>query len=220
MNTPIADFLKSYAGSGMSRLHMPGHKGRGPMGCEAMDITEVAGADALYEADGIIAQSEANAAAIFGTRRTLYSTEGSSLCIRAMLYLAVSRRKTGRTPVVLAARNVHKSFVYAAALIGFDIVWIWPKGRSSICSCPVSAEELESVLRGLDEPPAAVYLTSPDYLGGMQDVRALAEVCHRHDTILTVDNAHGAYLHFCSPCCLFKFESACIKLIVFTFFRY
>ena len=27
MNTPIADFVKSYAESGISRLHMPGHKG-------------------------------------------------------------------------------------------------------------------------------------------------------------------------------------------------
>ena len=40
---------------------MPGHKGRGPLGCEELDITEIAGADELYEAEGIIAQSEANA---------------------------------------------------------------------------------------------------------------------------------------------------------------
>ena len=44
-----------------------------------------------------------------------------------------------------------------------------------------------------------MYVTSPDYLGGMQDVAALAEVCHRYGTLLAVDNAHGAYLRFLRP---------------------
>ena len=62
MTTPIADFVRAYAASGGVRLHMPGHKGRSFLGCEALDITEVAGADSLYEASGIIAESEENAA--------------------------------------------------------------------------------------------------------------------------------------------------------------
>ena len=44
---PIADFVRGYAASDVSRLHMPGHKGRGPLGCEALDLTEIAGADEL-----------------------------------------------------------------------------------------------------------------------------------------------------------------------------
>ena len=54
MNTPVADFVRAYAGSGVSRLHMPGHKGQPFLGCEALDITEVQGADALFEAEGIL----------------------------------------------------------------------------------------------------------------------------------------------------------------------
>ncbi|MCI6588556.1 MAG: amino acid decarboxylase, partial [Clostridiales bacterium] len=77
MNTPIADFVRRYAASGTARLHMPGHKGRAFLGCEALDITEIAGADSLYEAHGIIRESEENASALFGSARTLYSTEGS-----------------------------------------------------------------------------------------------------------------------------------------------
>ena len=84
MDTPICDFVKRYAQSGIARLHMPGHKGMGPLGFEQYDITEINGADSLYEADGIIAQSEANASQLFGCH-TFYSTEGSSQCIRAML---------------------------------------------------------------------------------------------------------------------------------------
>ena len=199
METPIYDFLRRYDGAGMARFHMPGHKGKTFLGCEHLDITEVKGADALYEADGIIAQSEANATTLFGSRRTCYSTEGSSQCIRAMMYLALTCRPTGVAPVIVAARNVHKAFVYAAALLNFEVVWLWPEESCSLCACPVSPEGLEKTLASLPAPPTAVYLTSPDYLGGMADIAALAEVCHRHGTLLAVDNAHGAYLRFLSP---------------------
>ncbi len=65
MTTPIAEFLRGYQREGMSRFHMPGHKGEGPLGCENWDLTEIEGADSLYEASGIIAESEKNAAALF-----------------------------------------------------------------------------------------------------------------------------------------------------------
>ena len=87
ITTPVADFVKIYAESNVTRLHMPGHKGKSFLGCESWDITEINGADSLYEADGIIAESEKNAAKLFGSKATLFSTEGSSQCIRAMLYL-------------------------------------------------------------------------------------------------------------------------------------
>lgn len=200
MNTPVADFVRAYASSGISRLHMPGHKGNSFLGCEALDITEIAGADALYEAEGILAESEQNAAGLFGSGRTLFSTEGSSHCIKAMLYLAVTGRPAGSRPLVLAARNVHKAFLYAAALLDFEIQWLWPEGESrSLCSCPVTPQALERALASLPAPPAAVYVTSPDYLGGRMDIGALALVCRRYGTILAVDNAHGAYLHFLTP---------------------
>ncbi|MDO5300710.1 MAG: amino acid decarboxylase, partial [Clostridia bacterium] len=168
------------------------------LGCEALDITEIAGADSLYEASGILGESERNASRLFGSRRTLFSTEGSSQCIRAMLYLALTNRPCGARPVVVAARNVHKAFIYAAALLDFEIVWLWPPHRTSLCACEVTPDALARTLDSLPEPPAAVYLTSPDYLGGQADIASLADICHGRDTILAVDNAHGAYLHFLS----------------------
>lgn len=196
MNTPVADFIQRYAKAGTARLHMPGHKGRCFLGCEPWDITEVHGADALYEAEGILAESEQNAAALFGSQRTCYSTEGSSQCIRAMLYLAVA---ASGSRTVVAARNVHRAFVSAAALLDLEIRWIWPEEIRSLCGCPISPAQLEETLHSLPEPPAAVYLTSPDYLGGMAEIPALAQVCHQHGTLLLVDNAHGAYLRFLEP---------------------
>ena len=199
MNTPIADFVRRYAASGTARLHMPGHKGRAFLGCEALDITEIAGADSLYEADGIIRESEENTSRLFGSARTLYSTEGSSQCIRAMLFLCLTCRAPGVRPAVVAARNVHKAFVFAAALLDIEVVWLWPESMTSLCACEVTPQRLERTLSAMDAPPAAVYITSPDYLGGQADVAALAKVCHAHGTVLAVDNAHGAYLRFLSP---------------------
>ena len=200
MNTPIADFVRGYAEKNVSRLHMPGHKGKSFLGCEQLDITEIAGADSLYEADGIIAESEANAASLFGTGRTVYSTEGSSQCIRAMLYLAISNRKSQTKPVIVAARNVHKAFVYAASLLDFEIVWLMPEEDiHSVCSCQISPDNLQKTLEELDAIPAAVYVTCPDYLGGQLDIKEIANICHQYGTILAVDNAHGAYQHFIEP---------------------
>lgn len=192
MKTPVCDFVAAYGQSGAARLHMPGHKGKGPLGCEGRDITEIAGADSLYEAGGVIAQSEQNAAALFGAKATFYSAGGSSQCIGAMLCLALQKSKSR---VVLAARNAHKSFLHAAGLLDADVRWLWPRPYS-LLACPVAPEMLENALAALPEAPAAVYITSPDYLGNVQPVAALAKVCHAHDAPLLVDNAHGAYLHF------------------------
>lgn len=202
MTTPIVDFVRRYAQSGTSRLHMPGHKGQSFLGFEPWDITEIKGADELYGADGIIAQSEANATRLFGTVHTYYSTEGSSQCIRAMLCLALQAAPAaGQRPVLLAARNAHKALLYAAALLDFDIQWLWPapQDAGALCSCPVSAAKLTGALQGLAQQgkkPFGVYITSPDYLGGVQDIAALTEVCKDFGVPLLVDNAHGAYLRF------------------------
>ena len=189
MDTPIVDFVRQYGEEGLLRLHMPGHKGSLRLGVEPLDITEVHGADSLYEAEGIIAKSEGNASALFGCP-TFYSTEGSSQCIRAMLHLATM----GKSRVVAAARNVHKTFLSAAALLDLQVEWLYPQEQESYLSCVLEPEAVERLLR--QKSVDALYVTSPDYLGNVADIAALAEVCHRYGTLLLVDNAHGAYLKF------------------------
>ena len=191
MKTPICDFVNAYGDSGAVRLHMPGHKGVNRLGWEHRDITEIGGADVLYHADGIIRESEDNAAALFGAARTVYSTEGSSLCIRGMLYLAM--QATGKR-TFLAGRNAHSTFVTACALLDAEVDWLW--GGDTLTACPVTPEIVEKALGQADAKPAAVYITSPDYLGNTLDIAAIAQVCHRHGILLLVDNAHGAYLRF------------------------
>ena len=198
MRTPIFDFVNSYAKKDTARLHMPGHKGVSFLGCEKMDITEIRGADELYDAEGIIAESERNAESLFGFGKTVYGTEGSSQCIRAMLFLALQgAERNGDRPVVLAARNAHKAFLYSCALLDVDAEWLMPaEGDGSLCTCPITAEQVERKLAEMQQKPFAVYLTAPDYLGYSPDIRAIAEVCKKAEIPLLVDHAHGAYLKF------------------------
>ncbi len=203
MDTPIYDFVQQYRAQSAMRLHMPGHKGQGLLGCEGLDITEIEGADNLFAPceGGIIAQSEENARSLFGTAQTHYSAAGASACIGAMLYLAKLTAPTGRQGV-FAARNAHKAFVQACALLRIAPHWLYAKAEDAqgLCGCVITPEALEEALCAAQTHPKtlpiAVYITSPDYLGTLADVAALAAVCARYDTPLLVDNAHGAYLKF------------------------
>lgn len=213
MTTPIYDFVQNYVKADFSRFHMPGHKGRGFMGFEKYDITEIDGADVLYgnyshdicgqgcvgSSCGIIRESENNASAVFRTSETFYSTEGSSLAIKAMIG-AVSvisgAANKNRRAFILAARNVHKSFIYACAIFDIDVAWMYPDNFTHLCSCVVSPKNVEKAIKKCDILPDAIYITSPDYLGNMADISGISKICEKYGILLIVDNAHGAYLGF------------------------
>ena len=114
-----------------------------------------------------------------------------------MLYLAMLRRHEDGRPVILAGRNAHKVFVSAAALLDFDIEWLC--GTSSYLSCNITPEDVEKRILEMSRRPLAVYITSPDYLGNVADIKGISEVCKRLGVLLLVDNAHGAYLAFTTP---------------------
>ena len=197
MNTPIYDFLEQYKNSGTVRAHMPGHKGNGlPCGFEGAfpyDITEVKGADVLFEADGIIAESERNASKLFGTAATFYSAGGSTLCIQAMLAAVC-----GEGRAFICARNAHRAVMNSSVLLNLEPCWFYPEYEdSSVVSGKITARAVEAAIeRFAEKNPACVYITSPDYLGRLAPVKEIAEVCHKHGLPLVVDNAHGAYLAF------------------------
>lgn len=192
MKTPIVSFLKSYQEKSPVRMHMPGHKGAGILGFEGMDLTEIYGADELFAADGIIKESEQNASSLFGCP-TYYSTQGSTLCIQTMCTILCQDAKSkGKKPKILAGRNAHRSFIHAAALLDFEIEWLY--GNSDYLSCKINAKDLEKKI--VENNPTAVYLTNPDYLGNLLDIKSLASICKKHDVLLAIDNAHGAYLRF------------------------
>jgi arginine/lysine/ornithine decarboxylase len=186
MTAPICNFIEEYVKRQAHRLHMPGHKGKKIPGFALSelfpyDITEIRGADFLLSAKGIIRESEENAARLFGTLRTVYSTEGSTLCVKTML-AAVFAEGEGYGGTVIATRAAHRSFSDAAALLHLDIIW---------------ADSHEDIKKALETPAVkALYITSPDYFGRLEDIRELADITHKAGKILIVDNAHGSYLKF------------------------
>lgn len=197
MQTPIVQMLKAYAASHSIRPHMPGHKGKAFLpewdALYQLDITEIPGADSLFEADGVIAESERLAAALFGTAGTVYSCGGSTACIQAMLALM---RQENRT--IIAARNVHRSFLNACMLLGLQVYWVYPETADGILSGSYPPERFEAALRSVSGK-ACIYLTSPDYLGRIADIPAIAKLCHAYNARLLVDNAHGSHLAFEEP---------------------
>ncbi len=185
MNTPIVDFLRKYADSGTLRCHMPGHKGT----LCTYDITEIKGADSLFEADGIILESERNTSRLYGTSASFYSTGGSTLCIQAML---TAMKLDGRK--ITAVRNAHRAFVNAVALLNLDVDWILPEYDNGILSGKINPETVEEHLK--NNGRTCLYITSPDYTGRLADIKTLAEICHKYNAPLLVDNAHGSHLAF------------------------
>lgn len=162
---------------------MPGGKGLE----YPLDITEIYGADELYESSGIIRESERNTAALFGAAETCYSCGGATLAIQAMLAAAASL--TGKRRIA-AGRFSHKSLINSAVLLGLDIDWIYPE---TFLGADISPEAVE---QALTDETAAVFVNSVDYLGGQSDIAAISEVCRRRGVMLLVDNAHGAYKVF------------------------
>ena len=197
MTAPICDLVRRYAEKHTVRAHMPGHKGISPAKCgfEAAylyDITEIKGADFMFESTGVIRESERNASKLFGTAGTIYSAAGSTACIQAMLGTVC---RPGDT--VAAARNCHTAFINACAMLDLKADWIYPDNTDSFISGDYSPDSVERVLK--NSKAKCVYITSPDYLGHMNDIRGIAEVCRRYDVKLLSDNAHGAYTAFLSP---------------------
>ena len=174
MNTPIVDFLEKYTKENRLRLHMPGHNGEFPH-----DITEIDGADSLFESDetgGIIAQSESIAAKIFGAAKTCYSCGGSTLAIQTAL--AVLKSQGVKT--IAASRYSHRSLADAAAVLGLDVKWLYPREYLS-----ADVEYTAESLSGAD----AVFIPNIDYYGGTWKFV-------KPNIPVVVDNAHGAYLRF------------------------
>ena len=193
MESPLRQYLEKLHNSRRARFHMPGHKGRGTLSpfdaaCP-YDITEIAGADSLFEASGILAQGEEATARLYGSKATLWSAGGSTLCIQAMLALVCREGD-----LVLAVRNAHHAFAHAAILLGVRVRWMLPQNRDrGGLYGAVTPGEVEQMLKQYPQAKA-VWVTTPDYLGGMADVKGLARVCHQRGVKLLVDNAHGAYL--------------------------
>lgn len=199
MAMPLYEAILKHNKKGMANFHMPGHKGSAEVlgmlrGSLAYDITELPDSGSLFDRTGPVEEAQQLATQAFGTAGTFFSAGGSTLCIQAMLRLALPQG--GK---LILSRLVHRSVANAMALLDIQPVWVMPD-ESAGPSFPgrMSPDNLEEACR--QHPDArAVYVTSPDYFGVLCDSKALSETAARYAMPLLVDAAHGAHLYHYNP---------------------
>ncbi len=192
MNAPLYNQLIKYSKE-ITSFHMPGHKSSNILNIKDipfldLDVTEVPGLDNLYEAEGIILQAEEEMAKRYGSKETIFITNGSTAGIIASILSVCS---PGDTLVI--ARNCHHSVWNALILGGIKPIYINPshdeKHNMLGGICP---DELEQILK--DNPKSkGVIIVSPTYEGLVSDIESIAKVVHQYNKLLIVDEAHGAH---------------------------
>ena len=187
--------LNIYSTDGLTPFHMPGHKrndGLSPhFDAYGIDITEIDGFDDLHHPDGCLKSAMERAARIFGSRQTFFLINGCTGGILAAIHAVC---KSGGH--ILLASNSHKSAYNAAMLNGLNITRLMPKG--GLCGLSLGTIQPDDVENALKNNPAirCVFITSPTYEGIVSDISSIAEIAHRHNTVVIVDEAHGAHMRF------------------------
>ncbi len=199
--TPLLDAMREYAGAGIARFHMPGHKGGrgvhprlreflGP-GVFSADVTGVEGLDDLHQPGGVIRAAQDLAARAFGADRSFFLVNGTSAGVQAML---LTFCRPGEP--ILIPRNIHKSILAGVILSGARPVFMVPEvdGELGIAMGLDPAR----VRGGLRRHPGArgVLIMNPTYYGVCGDIHALVAAAHDADKPALVDEAHGPLFHF------------------------
>lgn len=178
-------------------MHMPGHKRNVIMADylarlgAAADITEIDGFDDLHDADGILAEGMARAAAIWGAKRSFFGVNGSTGGILASVFALLEDGGE-----LICARNCHKAVYNALELRRARPHFLFPEREGfSGTDCIVRSEKVAQML---DMYPQAkvVIITSPSYEGVVSDIGAIAREVHKRGAVLMVDEAHGSHLGF------------------------
>ncbi len=193
MKLSLYEKLYEYIKINRVSFHTPGHKGISMFNQDMIkfDLTELEETDDLYNPKGAILQSEIKMQELFGTKRTIFSAGGNTLCIQTMIALSV--------PIggkILISRNVHKSVISTLALL--DITPIWVNNENSYNEYipgPVDCDDIDKKLEA-NRYVKAVLITSPDYYGTISDIGKISCICKKHGVTLIVDNAHGSHLKF------------------------
>ncbi len=189
--------LESYSKEDIYPFHMPGHKRNPallpPAFPVGMDITEIDGFDNLHHPEGILKEAQEFLSRMYGTRESYYSVNGSTAAL--LTAISASVKKGGK---ILMARNCHKSAYHGVYLRDLNPVYLYPPMDSTPgISGGIVPSDVE---KALQEHPdvGAVLITSPTYEGVVSDVGKIAEIAHRFQIPLIVDEAHGAHFHFSS----------------------
>lgn len=187
--------LIEYRKCGKYPFHMPGHKREDKLLVDPyeIDITEISEFDNLHHPEGIIKKSMDNASRFFGTDKTWFLVNGSSCGLLAAIHAV-----TGIGDSIIIGRNCHKAVYNAIELRNLKAEYIYPQFIKEYGIHggynPKDIEEQLKKAKDSGEKIKAVVITSPTYEGIVSDIESIAQIVHRYDSILIVDEAHGAHL--------------------------
>ena len=196
MKTPVFEALKKLMEEDSIFFHMPGHKGKNSLinwgeYIPQIDTTETYGMDNLLDPRGIIQESEDLAAGIFGAKSTHYGVNGST----GSIYIALATiTKPGNK--ILVQRNCHKAVYNAMILNRLKPIYMYPNYNEEYhVMTGIDPKDIDEILS--DDPEIkAVVLTYPNYYGVCSDLESIANIVHKHNRILMVDEAHGPHMTF------------------------
>lgn len=190
MEASLYDSLQNYITKNIYPFHMPGHKGIG-LDIEnimKIDITEIEGFDNLHHAEGVILKSQELTAQIFGAKQSFFLINGST-CGNIAAIMATCNPNDK----VLVARNCHKSVYSGMIYSGVNPVYIEPQIVMPYGLIGgIDPLAIENQINGAK----AVIITSPTYEGFTSDIECIADIVHKNNAILIVDEAHGAHFKF------------------------
>ena len=192
MKSLLPDLVR-YGGSDLLPMHMPGHKRKSGFlgGLGKLDITEVEGFDDLHHPEGVLKQTQEEAAALYGSDASFFLVNGST----CGLLTAISA-VTNPGDKLLLARNCHKAVLNAVCLRELDPLYVYPEKESPLQLDGSIDPALIDAMLTREEDIRAVVVTSPTYEGVVSDIAGIAQIVHRHDLPLIVDAAHGAHFRF------------------------
>ena len=174
-------------------MHMPGHKGgryRLIDDLYKVDVTEVPETDHLYQPEGILAESLAGLSEFYGTKKSVYLVNGSTVGI-----LSAIGGLHQENDEILIARNCHQSVYNAVAMYHLQPKYIFPKMTQWGITGGIDPEDVKQVLAANPRIVSFV-ITSPTYDGFLSDIGRIKAICKRYNVLLVVDEAHGSHLPF------------------------
>lgn len=203
----LLDAIRAYGNSDIIPFHMPGHKqNEEKFGCflpYPLDMTETAGMADLHHPGGRLLEAQVKLAEARGASASFFSIGGSTAGILAGL-----RTLTRRGDKVLLSRASHQSVYHGLEILGLRGAYLLPKAHPDL---PIYLDMDPDLLdRRLEEEGDVklVVMTSPTYEGAISDLTSLAQVCHRHQVLLMVDQAHGAHLPYLNRLAGHRYEEA------------
>lgn len=149
--------------------------------------------------------AENNASKIYGTKQTLFLTNGSTSGVISAVLSCVCKDEN-----VLVWENSHPCHKNAVELASANpIFYSLEKDENWGLYKPLSTENLEKYLK--NNKIKAVIVTSPSYEGVVCEIKNLQEVCRKYGAYLIVDEAHGALYPFSE-----KLPQSAVKIADFT----